>query len=253
MSLDQNPHGFDDLELEQAFHRLEAESHTLNPASVIAGGRRRRVRHRIAVAGGAALATVVVMTGITMVVASDDAREPTVAQQPSAVEAKPLPRIADDQWFKLSARQWFRHSHNKWRFGNAPDTKKWLDRDTIQAADLSRGWVGPSTSGVGARLESATFIRGEVQRVVYLVKGDNGVFRHDARIYRLAAMPGWVLAYAEYGAPGPVSEQGVVENLQVGLEAFAADGRRLLHCDHDRPPVTSKAEAAARPPLCTAG
>ncbi|ADB31517.1 hypothetical protein Kfla_2443 [Kribbella flavida DSM 17836] len=256
MSLDQRPSDFDDAELEQAFRRLEAESVSLDSATVVAGGRRRRVRHRIAVGGAAAAATVAVVAGTVAIVPSDRGTEPAIAQQPvtvDAVEAAPVPVIAANQWFKVSAHRWFRHDRTRWQATGAPASETWVHAAVVKAAERSRGWVGPATSGVGRNLESSMLIRGEVQRAVYTVKGDHGTFKHEARVYRLAAMPGWTLAHAEYGAPGPVSKQGLVENLAVGLDAYAADGSRLLHCAYNRPPVKSKAAAIARPPACAAG
>lgn len=87
------------------------------------------------------------------------------------------------------------------------------------------------------------FLRGDVRRVVYTVRGTNGVFRYDATMRRLSSPGGWVLAHREYPAPRPADSHGLVLDPELTVAAYDAAGNRVLHCGSPSP-AHSKAQAA---------
>lgn len=273
MSVDQIQDNFDDPELEQAFRQAEAESHTLDPAKVVAGGRRRRFRHRVLAAGSAALATAAV-TAVALVADSlGQAAEPPVSQQ-SVMQAAPEPEtIPNDKWVKVSKNQWFKFSDGVGRLSNGPIDfmgddvtnyppaqraqvlERWRQQKARVEEARKEGWVGPDlgsgtagtqkagASAEGTTVRSSLYIGADVRRVVVSVSGDYGDFRYDARVFRLAGLPGWVFATAEFPPPSPIHPiYSAVDSMRVKVDAYGADGQRILRCGYT--PVPDEPAAA---------
>lgn len=233
--------------LHETFKDLEADARALDPDRVLAGARRRR-RRRNALTGAASLGVAAVtVASFALAGAIGPGEDAPVAGQ---IAAAP-PVIADRTWYRLFEGRWIHTSGTSWRIGDPPGTKEWTGvANTLTRKDLARGWVGPGSGGRGDSMQTEAFVKGDVRRVVLQVEGDSGVFRHEAKVYRLAGVPGWVLAYAEYPAPGPVDSHGAVGKLYVGLDAYDAAGRRVLHCD---PPPYAPDKKTPPKIACTTG
>jgi hypothetical protein len=270
MTVDQLSDTFDDPELEQAFRVLETESHTLDPTTVMTGGRRRRRRRRVLATSGAALATAAVSAMALVAASLDDPGEPPVAQQPAAATTPALRTIPDGEWVKMSRTQWFRFRDGVGTSSDRPkdpmtdDVTKVPEPRRTQLLEFQRrekaareqarqrGWDGPMLSSKGARAWHEIYVRGDVRRVVLTVTGDYGRFQYEAGLFRLAGLPGWVYAYAEFPSPSPVVADLAIEKIDVKVDAYGADGQRILRCGYN-PRPTTKADAGNALPPCDQG
>lgn len=229
-------------------------------------------------AGSTALAAAAV-TAVALVANSlGQAAEPPVSQQ-SATQAAPEPEtIPNDKWVQVSKNQWFKFSDGNGHVSTLPvdfmgdDITKYpparraqvLERWRQQKAELEevrkQGWVGPDLSSAapgdqkvgasvkGTTVRSSLYIGADVRRVVVSVTGDYGDFRYDAQVFRLAGLPGWVFATAEFPPPSPVHPvYGAVERMGVKIDAYGADGRRLLRCGYAPAPEDTVSLQAKKP------
>jgi hypothetical protein len=242
----------EDTMLRNAFRALEGDVGTLDAEHVIAGGKRRRAQRRTATAATAsALTAGVLVAGNAMsgLLTGSDGDAPvasTPAISQSALKQPPL--IRDNTWIQLSNHDWFHMRGTSWKMGEPPQTKEWKGSgNSLNEADLTRGWHEPSTGGSGSWLSTLTFLRGDIRKATYTVTGERGTFSHAAKLYRLQSVRGWVIAHREYPAPGPANSYGALDKLEVNFDAYDAQGRHVLHCEP--PDVTRK--GAPVPPVCT--
>lgn len=264
MSVQQIPDDFDDPQLEQAFQQAEAESHMLDPAKVVARARRRRRRHRILATGSAVLATAAVSATALVASSLNQAAEPPAAQQSAAPQPEVIP---NDKWVKVSQNQWFKFTDGEGYLSDQPTNLVSDDVSNLPPEQRARaverrnqhkgrleemrkqGWMRPDLSSgtpgtskiggpvKGTTVRSSIYIGADVRRVVVSVTGDYGDFRYDARVFRLAGLPGWVLAHAEFPPPSPVDPvHGAVGAMLVKIDAYGADGQRLLRCGYTPAP-----------------
>jgi hypothetical protein len=229
--------------LQQTFRELEAESRPLDPDRVLIGAKRRR-RRRTALTGAASLAVAAVtVASFALAGAIGPGADAPVAGAPGATRTEP-PLIPDARWYRLSATHQVRTDGTSWQIGGLPGVLGQTGvAGRLRPGPLARGWDAPLAGGVRESWIASSMLKGDVRRVVIRIDGEDGSFRHEAKVYRLGSVPGWVLAYAEYPPPGPVDAQGAVRKLLVGLDAYDATGRRVLHCDPSAPAK----------PACTTG
>lgn len=243
---DHDSHDIRAAALHEALHGGLFHQGTLDPRDVLAAAKRHR-RRRTAITSAAAGLTACVAAGTFIAVSLHAPGQDVSAVSPptSTPESPPtavraLPQLPAG-WSQLTSTTWFRIAGDKYRLGDDPRKKEWTGTEgEITAADVTRGRTMTDTGNTGKRASTALLLRDDVRRVVFTVSGSDGTFVHDAKLYRLAAKPGWVLAYSEYAAPGPVSKNGMVEFVVARMEVFDAAGIRLYHCDAAPTGMTKK-------------
>lgn len=203
------------------------------------GRRRSRIRRTATVTATAVATGALVATGAVLVEGAQPAtgRDAPVAGRPAAVTAVP-PVIADDTWVRLADNAWF-------RIGAGGPGHYGLGAAGVHAVVTDRpreydgkgpffGWAiendrprkGYLMDHIGRdTLRELAIMRGDIRSAEFTVKGANGTVHARAKIYRLATLPGWVLAVSDpFQRPQghSVKEQTV--------NAYGANGDRLLQC-----------------------
>lgn len=264
--------------LRETFRELEESSPTLDPGRVIAGARRRGARRLALGAGAAALGTAAaIVAGFALAGSLGDTSGDPFAGQPTPqppvqssdgpVRLSPAPvirtappaprtvrvpgprsRIADGAWVKVSAQQWFSISGRDWRLMDRPGPGNGSS-DVVGAKELAQGWQLTMPYGRRNDWSSFALLRGDIRRVVFTAETSAGWGRHEARVFRLDSMPGWVMAHAAYRVQGEPDGHDWL-TVRATLDAYDGSGRHVLHCG---PPPYAIAKGAPSRPVCTTG
>jgi hypothetical protein len=208
--------------LHDTFKDLEADARALDPDRVLAAARRRR-RRRTALTSVASLGVAAVtVTSFALAGTFGSADDAQVAGSPAAPVDEP-PVIGDNTWYQLSESRWVRTTKSAVQLADKPERSAWTGfTNWRNESSLARGWSIPRDQD---SWETVSALRHDVRRVVIHVGVGEQVTQHEAKIYRLASVPGWRLAYVEY----PV-ELRTGDTVSIAVDAYGADGKRLMHC-----------------------
>ena len=220
---------------------LHGTFHTgsLDPEQILTVAKRR---HRRTKAAGAAAIGVAVcaVAGSFVATTAHAPRQDLPAAGPPAAATTPAPLpVLGAGWARLSPRGVVWTDRNGYFVNETviPNPSRAVYR--IDSDDRARGVTALATSSRGNLMSSAMLLRDDGRRVVFVLSGTRGTFRHEARLYRLAALPGWVLAYREYTAPSS-TVAGEAVSFRQGFEVYDAKGVRLTICE----PEPSESEKA---------
>ena len=229
-----------------ALHGHAFHQGSLEPQTVLAAAKRYRRRRTTMTSAGASLAVCAVVGAFAFATVPGTGQNGSTVGPAGSVVTSGGAAVASIRtlpagWSQLSAKTWFRVSGDKYRVGENPRSPEWKGSEAdITAAQVARGWTAVDTSNLGKDATTLMLLRDNARRVVFTVRGSDGTFVYEAQLYRLAARPGWLLAFVEYDVPGPLNEHGTTEFVVARTEAFDADGNRLFHCD--APPASMTKE-----------
>lgn len=223
--------------------------------------RRNRI-HRTGTLAAAAVTTVALLTGATLWV-NGGGLDPADAGQTNApvagAAAKPLPPVIQgDTWTWMADDLWFRISKGPagkdglgvagWhaRFSDRPEPvynpKGPSAAVALVQPILDRGWLYPFGFAGGDRgpaterpYYEVAFLRGDVRSAVFTISRNNDTVRHQAKIYRLASLPGWVMAVASPYRPADSPRDTSAPAAKLSFDAYDAQGERVLRCSIPTP------------------
>lgn len=120
------------------------------------------------------------------------------------IGAQPIGTIPVSGRVEIAAKYWFETRGTKWCISETSKSPAEADapfgcRGTIGNANIGDGRVPgiqSSSDANGQKVVTSVF-RGDARRVIYT---DGSKF-YEAKLYRLAAVPGWMLAVASYKRP----------------------------------------------------
>lgn len=220
-----------DPRLRDALHGQTFHTGSLDPEQILTAAKRR---HRRTKASGAAVigVTACAVAGSFVATTAHAPRQDLPAAGPPAAVTTPaaLPVLAAG-WARLSPRGVVWTDRNGYFVNEAviPHPSQAVYR--IDSDDRASGATPLITSSRGSLMSSAMLLRDDGRRVVFVLSGSRGTFRHEARRYRLAALPGWVLAYSEYTSPSSTTVPGQAISFRLGIEVYDARGARLTSCE----------------------
>lgn len=218
---------------------------------VVRRGRRRSRVRRVGAAATTTVLTGALITGAAFLLngaAAYDGRTDAPLAGQAAVESLP-PTIPNDTWTRLTDHAWFSIANRPagtdgigvagWhaRFTDRPE--QWYDGKgpagsvALDQRVLDRGWQYPSSVPTGPASDlkyfEVAFLRGDIRSAVFTSSRENDPVRRQAKIYRLASLPGWVLAV------GPVLRPADRPAPKPTLDAYDANGKRIMHCSQPKP------------------
>jgi hypothetical protein len=143
------------------------------------------------------------------------------------IGAKPIGTIPVGGKVEIAAKYWFETRGTQWCITATSDSPSGTNepfgcRGTVGNANIGDGRVPgmqASSDADGHKVVTSVF-RGDARRVIYT---DGDKF-YEAKLYRLAAAPGWMMSVARYERPKDESVQAVRDSY---VFAYDAEGKLI--------------------------
>lgn len=226
----------EDEEIRMILHEAEYATRTADPGHLITVAKRRRRRNLSAMAASSLVVATLAVGGATQLAGRGGAGETELPAAQAPVQSNSAPQalpagigtIPANRRVEIATKYWFETKGSYWRItrqdgGGIVTQVGW--RQTVGNRNIGDGrhpGLRTTSAAVPGQAVVSSVFRADAHRVRYRI--DNRW--HEAKVYRLAGIPGWVLSVAEFRP-----RDNELASMAQAVYAYDAKGRLIASYD----------------------